>query len=320
MATPCWAALDIGSNTVMTLVAQGDLDQLTEAAEWRATTRLGQGVDACGVLAPEAEERTLAALASQVAECRARYPSGCGVAVATSAARDARNGRDFLSRCRAVVGGMPRLLSGEEEARFTFRGVASDLPPAAALVHLDVGGGSSELTSGSAPGTCRSAESVNLGCVRIGERFGLLDRAAPGDADRARAAVRAVLAPACRRLTGATAANSALTVLSGGSATTYAAMRLALPAYDARRVHGWLGRTDELDESLRQLLTMSTEERSRLPCVGAGRAPVLPAGLLILYEFLRLRDAAAFRVSTKGLRFGLVLSLAAGELEATWSW
>jgi len=320
MAAPCWAALDIGSNTVMTLVALGRQDALCEAAEWRATTRLGQGVDARGVLAPEAQERTLAAVAEQAAECRRQYPAGCGIAVATSAARDARNGRAFLDRCSALVGGTPLLLSGEEEARFTFRGMVSDLPPHTAVVHMDVGGGSSEITAGASPAICRSAESVNLGCVRMGERFNLLDRAATTDVARARDAVRALLLPACRRLEALPETAGNTVVLSGGSATTYAAMRLALPAYDARRVHGWMGRTADLDEALDRLFALTAAERSRLPCVHVGRAPVLPAGLLILCEFLHLRGAESFRVSTRSLRFGLAQALAAGDVVPTWSW
>jgi exopolyphosphatase/guanosine-5'-triphosphate,3'-diphosphate pyrophosphatase len=320
MAPACWAALDIGSNTVMTLVAQGAASRLREDDEWRATTRLGQGVDASGQLAPEAQERTLAAIASQMAACRQRYPAGIGVAVATSAARDAGNGPEFLARSAALIGGVPRLLAGEEEARFTFRGIVSDLPRGHAVIHLDVGGGSSEITAGRAGEACLLAESVNLGCVRLGERFSLLESAAPAAILPAREAIRALLQPVCQRLAALANLPRAGIILSGGSATTYAALQLALPVYAAARVHAWPGRTADLDETLPRLFAMTAAQRAALPGVTAGRAPVLPAGLLILGEFLRLLGADQFRVSTRGLRFGLVDALAAGELEPTWRW
>jgi exopolyphosphatase/guanosine-5'-triphosphate,3'-diphosphate pyrophosphatase len=320
MTQACWAALDIGSNTVMTLAACGAAERLREDEEWRATTRLGQGVDASGRLAPEAQERTLAAIAAQTAACRGRYRSGTAVAVATSAARDAGNGPEFLARCAALIGGVPHLLSGTEEARFTFRGIVSDLPRARAVVHLDVGGGSSEITAGSAGEGCRFAESVDLGCVRLGERCGLLEVATPEAIEQARQAIRALLQPVCQRLQALAGSEPAGVILSGGSATTYAALQLALPVYDAARVHAWPGRTRDLDQVLPRLFAMTAAARAALPGVTAGRAPVLPAGLLILCEFLHLRGAEQFRVSSRGLRFGLVEALAAGEVEPTWQW
>ena len=320
MGDPCWAALDIGSNTVMTLVARGASGGLVEDAEWQTTTRLGQGVDACGQLAPEAQERTLAAIASQIAAARSHQGAGVGIAVATSAAREARNGRAFLARCASLVGGTPRLLSGQEEAEVTFRGIVSDLPRGTPVVHLDVGGGSSEISAGVVGAGCLSAESLALGCVRIGERFGLLDVAPPAAQLRAAQAVRDLLGPAVSRLQAIAAVNPATVVLSGGSATTYAALQLALPVYAADRVHHWQGRRAALEAALPRLFALSAAERSQLPAVGAGRAPVLPAGLLILCEFLRLRQAEAFSVSRRGLRFGLVDALAAGDLQPTWRW
>ena len=320
MAAACWAALDIGSNTVMTLAVEGAAGHLREGEEWRATTRLGQGVDATGRLAPEAQERTLAAIAAQTQMCRQRYPSGIGVAVATSAARDAANGPEFVARGAALIGGAPQLLSGEQEARFTFRGIVSDLPRGRAVVHLDVGGGSSEITAGSAGEGCWLAESVNLGCVRCGERFGLLEAATPEALAPARQAIRALLQPVCQRLAALGSVAQAEVILSGGSATTYAALQQALPVYDAARVHAWPGRTVDLAETLPRLFAMTAADRAALPGVTAGRAPVLPTGLLILCEFLHLRGADRFRVSTRGLRFGLVDALAAGEVEPTWRW
>ena len=320
MAAACWAALDIGSNTVMTLAAQGAAGRLREDEEWRASTRLGQGVDASGQLAPDAQERTLAAIAAQVAACRQRYPAGLGVAVATSAARDAGNGPEFLARSAALIGGSPLLLSGEREALFTFRGIVSDLPRGRAVIHLDVGGGSSEITAGIAGGECQLAESANLGCVRLGERFGLLGVATPAALEPARQTIRTLLEPLCQRLPGLAGLDRAGIILSGGSATTYAALQLGLAVYDAARVHAWPGRTADLDEMLPRLFAMTAADRAALPGVSVGRAPVLPAGLLILCEFLHLLGVDQFRVSTRGLRFGLVDALAAGDVEPTWRW
>ena len=320
MTAPCWAIVDIGSNTVMTLAVQGRGAGLAELAEWQTTTRLGQGVDATGRLDPAARRRTLEAIVDHLRHCRERCPRCVGLAVATSAARDARDGAEFLESCCEALGARPRLLSGDEEAAFTFRGIVSDLPPGRAVVHLDVGGSSSEATAGGTTAGCRSAESVRLGCVRIGERFELMDRPAPAAVGAARVAIRAALEPACRRLDPAPDPRSPLVVLSGGSATTYAAVSLGLERYEARRVHGWTGQTVDLAAAIARLCALTAAERGALPGLSPDRAPVLPAGLLILHEFLDLVGATAFRVSTRGLRFGLARALSAGDVEPTWVW
>ena len=320
MPTPGWAILDIGSNTVVTLAVQGSGAGLTELAEWQTTTRLGQGVDASGRLAPEARRRTLEAVVDHLRQCRERCPRCVGLAVATSAARDARDGAEFLDSCREALGARPRLLSGDEEAAFTFRGIVSDLPAHRAVVHLDVGGSSSEATAGSTTLGCRSAESVRLGCVRLGERFDLMDRPAPAAVTAARAAIRAALEPVCRRLDPAPDPEPPLVILSGGSATTFAAVSLGLERYEARRVHGWTGQTADLAAALERLCALTAAERGALPGLTPARAPVLPAGLMVLHEFLNLLGASAFRVSTRGLRFGLARALSADDVEPTWTW
>ncbi|MBN2449048.1 MAG: hypothetical protein JXR77_01585, partial [Lentisphaeria bacterium] len=280
---------------------------------------------------------------------RGLFPSGDGIAVATSAVRDARNGAGFLARCGEILGARPVLLSGREEASLCFRGAVSDLAPGLRVCHIDVGGGSTEVSAGAVGEPPTLAASVNVGCVRMAERHGLLDRAAEADLRRAEEEIAALLEPALHRLlergqkmtraeaqspqrkakTGETepepprqtTGRQALPVIaSGGSATTFAAIRQALGEYSRERVHGYRTSLEEMTETLRALTGMTAAERARLPGMMPGREGVLPAGLLILCVFLRLVGSSRMRVSTRGLRYGLVQALAAGDRTATWSW
>nr|MCU0683110.1 Ppx/GppA family phosphatase [Polyangiaceae bacterium] len=123
---PRVAAVDIGTNTVLLLVAEVVGGELRALADRATVTRIGQGVDASGRLLPEAEARTLACLARYADEARAlgAFPV---TAAGTSALRDAKGGGDFLDRAAALLGERPRVLSGEDEARATFAGALSGL-------------------------------------------------------------------------------------------------------------------------------------------------------------------------------------------------
>jgi len=315
------AALDLGTNTVLLLTCRERADgALAEQDELCRVTRLGQDFDATGRLADVAMRRTLAAVEEFAAQAAGGSARGLAVAAATSAVRDARNRDAFLARCAQVLGRPPLVLSGADEALTIFRGATSDRPADAFVVNIDVGGGSTEMSAGFGS-NCLHSASLPLGCVRFGERFGLFEVPEPGAADAARGAARELLAPACAEIRGTRpGASAAAVVVSGGAATTYAAMRLGLHDFDRVAVHGCTGRETDVADTVLSLLGMPSAERALLPGITPGRASVLPAGLLILSEALRLLDAAEFGVTTRGLRFGLLLRLRAGEIAPTWTW
>ena len=317
MPTPTHiAALDIGTNSVVLLLlrraADGTLHRVLEPAR---ITRLGEEVAQTGVLKPQAVTRTLDAVAELLCELRQHAPGCVGVAAATSAVRDAANGPEFLDRCAEFLGGRPRLFSGHEEAGTMFLGATSDLAAGTPCLCVDIGGGSTELAAGT-PGHCAFRSSVNLGCVRLGEAHHLFSQATSANIVAARHAAASLLREAWR---GAAVPGSPLTVLAtGGTATTFAAMAAGVAPFDPGLIHGRRFTAVCIDDWAERLLPLTPEERARHPGLSPDRAPVLPAGLLILAELLRLLGAPEAAVTTRGLRHGMCLRLLAGELPPTW--
>jgi exopolyphosphatase/guanosine-5'-triphosphate,3'-diphosphate pyrophosphatase len=287
--------------------------------EWAAVTRLGEDVQRTGTLQPEAMARTLDCVAGFMAEARERYPGLTGVAAGTSALRDARNRADFIEACRERLGFEPRVFGGAEEAETTFLGVASGLPSNVPLLNLDVGGGSTEVSGGEA-GECSFARSLDLGCVRFAERFSLLGVSTPAARAAARAAARELLMPVLTEAL-ATIPRSAAGLYvsaSGGTATTFAAAMQSLRVYDRDRVEGWETTTEEIGAWAERLGGMELAARAALPCVTEGRALVLPAGLLVLHEALSCLGATTARVTTRGLRAGMLVRVQRGTLSPCW--
>lgn len=314
------AALDLGTNTVLLLTARAAGADVVEDRELCETTRLGEGLARTGMLLQEAVTRTVAAAAAFRDEAAAACPAGRGIAVATSAVRGARNRAAFLDACRTALGHSPLLYSGAEEAETAFLGAASDQDPGAFLVTIDIGGGSTELSAGR-HGERLFSTSVDLGCVRYAEEFGLKEQPQPGAIDRARRAAAAVLGPVGVRIRALMRqAAPVRAVVSGGTGTTYAQWVQEMPAYDRTQVHGFAGARAAVGRDAMRLWELSSPARAELPGLPAARAEILPAGLLILTEALGAIGLAEFRVTTRGLRYGLILRLARGDVEPSWTW
>jgi exopolyphosphatase/guanosine-5'-triphosphate,3'-diphosphate pyrophosphatase len=316
------AALDIGTNTVLLLTARPQAGgSFTEVAEHCVEPRLGEGAAATGRLSEDGMARTVSALGDLLSTIPSESTTGAGLAAATSAVRDSSNRAHFLRLCEQALGHAPVVLSGDEEAGCLFLGAVSGLPEdAGPAVTVDVGAGSTEIGCGFR-GDCRFRASVDVGCVRLGEKHGLYEKAAPDAVRAARRTASACLEPA---VAGGLAElgrhDSPTVVASGGTATTYATMRLGLREWRRDAVHGYVGTTPDLLAAMAELFAVSSAERLRFAGVTPGRAEVLPGGMLILGEVLRLLGADTFRVTTRGLRYGLILRLQAGEMEPTWRW
>jgi exopolyphosphatase/guanosine-5'-triphosphate,3'-diphosphate pyrophosphatase len=314
------AALDLGTNSILVLVMRREADgRLVEELEPCRITRLGENVNRTGELGAAPMARTLQA----VEELLGHIPAdthGLGVAAATSAARDARNGETFLAACTTLIGGRPHLFSGQEEALTVFGGAVSDQAPDTYCVCLDIGGGSSEIAAGM-PARCEQQSSLNLGCVRLAERFGLFSAASSATIREAAAAAAALIRPACEAIRPRLHAGGSATLLaSGGTAATVATVLNQIVPFDRRRVHGVTLSLTAVSDWTERLLAMTAEQRLAVPGMPIDRAPVLPAGILILREFMRALGSDTVTVTTRGLRYGLVLRLNAGELAPTWQW
>jgi exopolyphosphatase/guanosine-5'-triphosphate,3'-diphosphate pyrophosphatase len=305
----------MGSNTTRLLVADvtrhADGRVTHEPIEARTTiTRLAEGVDTRRMLLPVAITRTRNALVEYRAAAR-ELGAVFVLATATSAVRDADNGEAFLGEVEHGFGFRARLLEGDDEAAWTWRGVTSD-PDLAERVAtgrcmlLDIGGGSTELvfTDG---GTLDERDSLQLGSVRLTERCLPSDPPTADEVARARAHARGIVA---ERFPQPGAIDLAVGV--AGTVTTVVTVRDGIDPWDPTRVHGAVLRLAEVEQVLERLAALPQAERAAVAGLEPGRAPVIVGGLLVLASTLEHLGLDAITVSVRDILDGIVL--AAGEV------
>jgi len=292
---PAWAALDVGTNTVLLLVARaGERGALEVLEDHCSTPRLGEGLARSGAIAPAAAERALAAL-----ELFARRLSELGLprartrAVGTAVLRRARNAAQFVGRVRARTGLSIEVLGEDEEAELAHLAVAGELAGARAAI-VDVGGGSTEFSS--ADGGLRL--SIPVGAVVLSESF-----PAAADFPGLLAAARAAASALPERGAAAEAC-----VLLGGTAVNLAALARGLERFDPERAEGGPVSAALALHWARELAAMPLERRLELP-LEPERAAILPAGLACAAAALERVAPASVRASGRGLRFGVVRRL-----------
>jgi len=298
------AAIDCGTNSTRLLVADGQGRPLERLMR---ITRLGQGVDATGRLAPEAIERCLAALR----EFRG-VMDGLGVTrgrlTATSAARDAANGADFLAAAGEVTGLRPELLSGLEEGRLSLAGAVADLDLGdGPFLVLDIGGGSTELVAADGPDDpALAAVSLQLGCVRLSERFLTDDPPTGAELSAAAEEVAAQLGSAVaahpryretRRLVGL-----------AGTVSTLASLQLGLAEYDRDRIHHAELAAGDVAGWFHRLAAEPAADRLVRPGMEPGRQDVIVGGALILHAVMERFGFDRCLVSEADILDGLVAS------------
>jgi exopolyphosphatase/guanosine-5'-triphosphate,3'-diphosphate pyrophosphatase len=290
------AAIDIGTNTTLLLVSEtDDRGALISIREEATITRLGEGVDVARKLAPAAIERTNACL-SRYAEIVRELGVEQVAVVGTSAMRDAGGGDEVRAKVRELFGVEARTISGEEEARLTFRGALLGLNVGESVSVFDIGGGSTEIVVGER-GAIVASKSFDVGSVRLTERHGE-DRAA-----------------IARAIDAAFAGDPVWRVGSGdvvgiaGTVTTLAAVALSMEPYDGARVHGHVMTRDEVAEVVERLAAMPLDERKRTRGLEPKRADVIVAGGMITLAVLDKLGAKSMIVSDRGVRWGLAESL-----------
>jgi exopolyphosphatase/guanosine-5'-triphosphate,3'-diphosphate pyrophosphatase len=305
------ATIDIGTNSVLLLVAERRGGALVPILERATITRLGRGVDATRQLDAEAVEATLACLAGYAEDIARAGVTRVG-AVGTSAMRDARGGDDFRARAGALLGEAPRVISGPEEAALTFAGALTGLALTGPVVVFDLGGGSTEIIRGRAGDdeVVERAVSLDVGAVRLTERHLHADPPRSEEQEAVRADARAALAELTEGWR--TPAVAPLVVGVAGTVTTLAAYALGVVPYDAGRVHGARLTAAAISASRAALARMPLAERRAVPAIEPKRADVIVAGALIVEEVLAWAGAAELVVSDRGVRWGLARQLAAG--------
>lgn len=301
------AVIDLGTNTVRLLVADVARD-----APWtvvhadQRVTRLGEGLRATGALGEAPMARTTTAVAEYVARARSAGAASVRI-VATSAVREAENGAAFAERLAAETGERVEVISGDDEARLTLRGLRRGLAlDAVTMIAFDIGGGSTEyvLARGA---ELLSAVSLRLGVVPLAERFPFPGRLDPPRCatmlEEIRGRLAAELPPAIVR------ASIDVLVGTAGTVTTLAALDLGLAVYDPLRVHGHRLRRAAVDRLLGKLGALTVDERAALPCLEPGRADLIIPGTAIVVATMEQLGVDALVVSEYGLREGIMDSV-----------
>lgn len=284
-------------------------------------TRLGEGVDRTHRLSPEAVERTRAALVAY-SEVLAPLKPAEVAAAATSVLRDCENGDEFLDLAEEVLGTRPRVLPGGEEAMISFLGAVSDLDPeleASAgkgpVLVFDIGGGSTELVAGDPADVRRGAgidpgalklRSVDVGCVRMSERFLTTDPPSPVSVGRMESHVVQRLRPAIAALLPE---KPSLGVGLAGTVTTVSGINLGLREYDTDRIHHSRLTRDEVERIFRRLASVPLEERKEFMGLEPGRADIIVGGTAVLRVVMDLARLDEILVSEKDILDGLVIDL-----------
>jgi len=307
------AAIDLGTNTVRLLVA----DVTPRASGWRTVlaeqrvTRLGDGFRTSGVLGEAAAARTAAAVVEYVARARAAGATRVAIA-ATSAVRDAANGRRFVHDLERATGVDVRVISGEEEARLTLAGIVAGLGPLpGVVVAFDIGGGSTEYIL-ARDGALVTAVSLRLGVVPLAERFPFPDAVDPARYAALRAEVQGQLA---RELPSPIATARIDTLVgTAGTVTTLAALDLGLGGYHPAREQGHVLTRAAVERQRRRLAALDVVGRSALPCLEPGRADLIVGGVAIVEATLDQVGTEQLVVSDWSLREGLLAELAARQV------
>ena len=304
------AAIDIGTNTVLMLVADVRSDgSLHIVRDEHFIGRLGRGVDEHGIISTETFQRIhgiLSQLKTIADTLGVTHVSACG----TSALRDAVNRQEFIDFIKERLDFEIRIVSGTEEAELTYLGAISDYSPdaqPAKYAVLDIGGGSTEMVVGSGI-QILSSNSLDIGSVRLTER--ILKNNPPAE-DALDSAIRLVqdhlhpLSPLSPEIT---------LIGVAGTLTTLAALDLRIPRFNNNLVHHHLLTVESIEKIFQELRPLTLDQLRRYPQIHPARADILLAGIIILREILRKVNASKITVSDRGLRYGIALQTAGSLL------
>ncbi|MEI9477854.1 MAG: Ppx/GppA phosphatase family protein [Deltaproteobacteria bacterium] len=294
------ASIDIGTNTILLLIAGLDGGKLNPLFEMETIARLGEGVQKKGVLSQEAMTRGFQTLSQYMQRCRSMGVERV-FAVGTSALREASNAYDFLRMIEEQLGLTIDIISGEEEALFSFLAVVRDLGESdkSPILVVDVGGGSTEFILGKGDCVCGWV-SLPLGAVRFTEQFLFSDPVREEEWQRMEKAIRERLSQIPR------AGEPIKMVAVGGTATTLASVEQGLNNFVVEKIHHFHLTREALQNQLRLYQSKTIEERKNIPGLAPARADVIPAGGAILSMAMEELQCPSVLVSCHGVRYGLL--------------
>jgi len=296
-----YATIDVGSNSVLIHIAEKDASGNWKVLDDRAElTRLGEGLQATGVLKPEAMERTVEALKKFVELAKSHNVEQI-VAVGTMALRVAKNAPEFIEKVKEVCGLIIEVIDGKEEARLSYLAVKSGLGLAhGKLVIFDVGGGSTEFIFGK-DDTIEKRFSINLGAIRITEQYLKSDPVKEEELQQALKEIETELSELKNQK------EVHALVGMGGTVTNLAAVKHEMITYNPDLIQGTVLNRAEIERQMALFRSKTIEERKQIPGLQPKRADVILAGAAIVLSIMTILSVDSFTVSDRGIRHGLMV-------------
>lgn len=298
------ASIDIGTNSVLLLVAAVSENGLNVLNEKQEIPRLGKGVDQDRNLHPDSRKRVIEVLKRYRDFLLNNYPETVQdtVITATSAVRDSANRDEFLDQIKGETGWNVKLLTGDDEAKTTYAGAVTVLENRKGeFTVIDIGGGSTEVAIGSGD-TYKNGISMDMGSVRFSERYLKHNPPLKHELKAARDAVSDLLEKNLLDLEGSSLIGVA------GTVTSIAAILLDLETYDAQRVNDFHLKREKISNFIKEFSEIGSEEiEKKYGRYLKGRGDVITGGLLILDEFMKCYNYSELTVSTGGIRHGILL-------------
>lgn len=293
------ASIDIGTNTILLLIAEVDQGRIKPLFEMETVVRLGERIHENGILLKEAMSRGLQTLSQYLERCRAMEVQEI-FAVGTSALREARNSQDFLKLVEGKLDLSIEVISGEEEAQLSFLAVARDLEETdKTFLVVDVGGGSTEFILGKGD-QIRQWMSLPLGSVRFTEQFLKSD---PVREEEWQAMEREIR----KRMINLPHTEEPLSMVAvGGTATTLASVEQGLEEFVVEKIHRFVLKKEALKNQLLLYRAKTIQERKKLPGLPMARADVILAGAAILYLSMEAVKCPSVLISSHGVRYGVI--------------
>lgn len=307
---PAYAVIDIGTNTLILLIARaGGKGAIEVLYDHAVVARLGQGLSQNHFFLSEAIKRVMDVLKQFKTVCE-RHEVTKIVAVGTAACRIAANTDVFLTQVKRELGLKIEVISGDAEAQYTFGAAYTDFgKKKKKLIVVDIGGGSTEIITGPLASKNFGPETVismPLGSVRLTEQYVHSDPINDEDFNRLHLGIKNDLKDELDDFYPPDFDPSPYTIVAtAGTATTLAALKQGLKIYRPDKVHGSSLTENELAALMAKLVHQSIRERQQLPGMDPGRADVILAGGLLLLEIMRYFRKSELIVSDRGLRYGV---------------
>lgn len=296
------AVVDIGTNTVLLLVAEIDASGTLTTLEYRQRVpRLGRGVDSRKVLQRESMARVVQVLLEFQTIADGHRPAAVAVC-GTSAVRDAANRDEFSAMIKQRTGFDLEVLTGEEEALWTYRGGVSGIPGLTEATVVDIGGGSTELTTGTAQ-VITHRVSIDIGSVRLTERHVRHDPPLAAET----AAMRKAIISGLASLPPTFPRESRRVVGVAGTATTLALLAQQRRDFDLQAISGFVLRREAISQLVSELQSSSNSQILRLAEYMEGRNDIITAGAIILEEVMDFLGEQEIIVSERGVRYGIAI-------------